>query len=184
MLWEILKALTLMMSPVLSFTAEELWQHMRELDKSLLDSVQLGDWPQISEQEYDRELLARWERFLEIRHEAMIALEAAKSCHECDNPLEARLIIYAEPEILELLNGFQPLEMLMIVSAVELRPLEQAPPEASGQEMYIRAEKNAGQKCERCWMRLESVNLDPAYSGLCARCAAKVAQLVRTDGNE
>ena len=183
-LWEILKALTLMMSPVLSFTAEELWQHMRELDKSLLDSVQLGDWPQISEQEYDRELLARWERFLEIRHEAMIALEAAKSCHECDNPLEARLIIYAEPEILELLNGFQPLEMLMIVSAVELRPLEQAPPEASGQEMYIRAEKNAGQKCERCWMRLESVNLDPAYSGLCARCAAKVAQLVRTDGNE
>ncbi len=176
-LWEILKGLTLMMAPVLTFTAEELWQQMRRLDATLPDSVQLCDWPQLTHQLYDKELLARWDRFMQLRHRAMAALEAAKDRGECENPLEAGLVIYADDDTQEFLESFGQLETLMIVSLVELKPIEQAPEQTDSQDMYIAAQKNTGDKCQRCWMRLESVNADDRYEGLCARCAERVAAL-------
>jgi len=112
-----------------------------------------------------------------LRHRAMAALEAAKDRGECENPLEARLVIYADDDTREFLQSFGQLETLMIVSLVELKPIQRAPAEADGQDIYIAAEKNTGDKCERCWMLLESVNADERYEGLCARCAERVATL-------
>ncbi len=176
-LWQILHALTLMMAPVLTFTAEELWQHMRQLDTSLPASVQLNDWPQTDEQIYDRQLLDRWDTFMQVRHTAMNALEEAKTCSECENPLEARLVLYADDETRELLRTFESLEVLFIVSAVELKPIEQAPQQVQTEGIYATAEKNTGDKCRRCWMCLESVGQDQRYEGICARCADRVASL-------
>ena len=176
-LWQILQALALMMAPVLTFTAEELWQHMRKLDGSLPESVQLNDWPQTDDRSYDQQLLDRWDSFMELRNIAMNALEEVKACGECENPLEARLVLYADDETRELLHTFAPLETLFIVSAVELRPIEEAPQQAQTQGLCATAEKNIGDKCERCWMRLESVGQHQRYEGLCARCADRVAAL-------
>ncbi len=176
-LWAILNALTMMMAPVLTFTSEELWQHMRGIDPTLPESVQLNDWPQVTEQLYDRELLARWDRFMRVRQRAMAALEDAKARGECENPLEARLFVYAEDDVRRFLESFGRLETLMIVSAVEFRPVSEVAGEEVADGVYVTAQLNAGEKCERCWMRLESVGSDPCYEGLCSRCAERVAAL-------
>ncbi len=175
-LWTILQALVRMMAPVLTYTSEEIWQHLRERSASLKESVQLADWPEIDRQADDPDLLQRWERFLQVRHEAMAALEEAKESGECGNPLEARLTIYADERTRELLESFDDLRGLMIVSTVELRPLSEAP-EKVEEGFVITAEKNRGEKCERCWMRLETVGDDPQHEGLCDRCARRVKKL-------
>ncbi|MFO7945590.1 MAG: zinc finger domain-containing protein [Armatimonadota bacterium] len=114
--------------------------------------------------------------FLQVRHEAMAALEEAKESGECGNPLEARLTIYADEPTRELLESFDDLRGLMIVSTVELRVLSEAPGKME-EGFVITAEKNSGEKCERCWMRLETVGDDPQHEGLCDRCARRVKKL-------
>ncbi|MFO7947782.1 MAG: isoleucine--tRNA ligase, partial [Armatimonadota bacterium] len=158
-LWTILQALVRMMAPVLTYTSEEIWQHLRDRSPSLKESVQLADWPEIDQQADDPDLLQRWEQFLQVRHEAMAALEEAKESGECGNPLEAWLTIYADEPTRELLESFDDLRGLMIVSTVELRVLSEAPGKME-EGFVITAEKNSGEKCERCWMRLETVGTE------------------------
>ncbi len=176
-LWAILKSLTLMMAPVLTFTSEEIWQHMRELDQSLPESVQLYDWPTVDPAACDDQLIKRWEKFMAVRQQAMAALEAAKDAGECENPLAAKLVIYTDEQTADEIRSHGIPEALFIVSLVEFRPLDEAPGQPSDLGVYITAGKSPGEKCQRCWMHLDSVGKDPRFEDICARCAERVAQL-------
>ena len=179
-MWRILKALAKMIAPVLTFTSEELWQHMRnEVDASLPESVQLADWPQVDEALLDDELSAHWQQVLELRRVAMAALEEAKAAGEVSNPLEARLDLYLTDAAREALLGIEEdLEALMIVSVVELHHIEEhdRPGEPSG--MRVEASLASGGKCGRCWMRSESTGLAEDHPELCARCAERVNRIL------
>ena len=183
-LWEVLTALTLMMAPVLTFTSEEVWQHMRALDARLPESVQLRDWPAVCERRHDVDLLAKWERVMRVRSVAMAALEEAKSAGECENPLEARVVIYADDATRELLASLPALQTLLIVSAVDVLPRAEAPADCGDGPVCAVAMKNAGEKCERCWMRLPTVSSNAEFEGLCHRCAERVAELGRTGAGD
>jgi isoleucyl-tRNA synthetase len=72
-----------MMAPVLTFTSEELWQHMRneEIDASLPESVQLADWPEVDEELIDDEPRAPGgNSVLELRRVAMAAPGGGQGC--------------------------------------------------------------------------------------------------------
>ncbi len=65
----ILKQLSLLISPILTFTAEELWQCMPgQVEKS----IQLANWPSVEERYLDQGLLERWEHLLEARNEVYV----------------------------------------------------------------------------------------------------------------
>lgn len=167
-LWEILQALVKIIAPVLTFTAEEIWQHCRKIDPRLPVSVQLADWPEPLAQWDNPELQQRWALFLKDRDAVLEALEQAKS-QGIENPLEAAVIIYADKEKLAFLRSFgEMLPVLFGVSQVELQLAEEA-------EAFIATVAAAeGEKCARCWMTLPSVGRDQEHPGLCARCAANV----------
>ncbi|MCD6350471.1 MAG: isoleucine--tRNA ligase, partial [Armatimonadetes bacterium] len=88
-LWLLLLDLTRMMAPIVPFTADEIWSHIRKLDPDLPVSVQLEDWPEPREQWIDEELEERFERFLEVRAAVTEAIEQAKAAGGLANPLEA-----------------------------------------------------------------------------------------------
>ncbi|MEI6504067.1 MAG: class I tRNA ligase family protein, partial [Armatimonadota bacterium] len=178
-LWEILQALVRITAPVLTYTAEEVWQHCRKLDATLPQSVQMADWPQPPAQWNPPGLTERWDIFMQVREQALLALEAAKNAGVAENPLEAVLDIYyseAASEVLRALEAHLP--ALLIVSAVNLLPAAEAP-EGVVQEglVTVVAKRSPGDKCGRCWMVLESVGQDTEHETLCARCAANVRAL-------
>lgn len=66
-MWEVLSILTEVIAPVLCFTAEEIWQEMRKMDKSLPESVYLSMWPKLETNAQDESIEARWDRVMEAR---------------------------------------------------------------------------------------------------------------------
>lgn len=179
-LWEILMALVKIIAPVLTFTAEEVWQQCRKLDARLPLSVQMADWPEAPAQWNVAGLAERWDAFMRVRELALQALENAKTSGVAENPLEAVLDVYCDQATHDILTELQDqLTGLLIVSEVTLHPVSEAPADlqiegATG----VVARRSPGEKCERCWMRLESVGQDPDHKTLCARCATNVRALV------
>jgi isoleucyl-tRNA synthetase len=180
-LWEILMALVRLIAPVITFTAEEIWQHCRQLDPRLPQSVQLSDWPEPPAEWADAELLLEWETFMEVHrlaHADDNALEAIKKSGVCENPLEARLDVYVSEDVRQLLGRLgDQLPWLFGVSAVELHDVSEAPGLFSRSDMAVVARRNDADKCERCWMRLPSVGQDQDHPALCSRCAGNVHAL-------
>ena len=178
-LWETLLALVKITAPVLTFTAEDVWQHCRQLDERLPLSVQMADWPQPPAAWNPPGMAERWDVFMQVREQAMLALEAAKNAGEAENPLEATLEVYCKEPAREVLESMgDQLPSLLIVSEVNLHSADEAPEGLRPEGLAtVVARRHAGEKCGRCWMRMESVGQDPEHKTLCARCARNVRAL-------
>jgi isoleucyl-tRNA synthetase len=169
-LWHLLLAITKMCAPVLTFTADEVWQHCRKLDDRLPVSVQLADWPVVLDQFEDEPLRERWAQLLRIRRAVTGALERAKDGGVIDQPLSAEVTIRAPEQDLALLSSFgDQLSELFVVSAVEAKSQSER-----SKGLAVEVTLAAGGKCERCWLHSESVGSRPDHPTLCARCAQRV----------
>ena len=169
-LWEILVALTKMMAPVLTFTADEIWQSCRAMDSMLPVSVQVADWPSVNSEWQNEELSARWEGFLALRNEVTSALERAKNEGIIERPLDARVEIACDAPTAAIVRPLAgDLAGLFVVSQVVLT--DHAP--AGAQVTVTRA---VGEKCPRCWMTQETVGAVAEHPTLCERCATRVMQ--------
>ncbi|HHX77146.1 MAG TPA: isoleucine--tRNA ligase, partial [Firmicutes bacterium] len=161
-MYEILKTLTLLMAPVLVFTAEEIWRH---LPGEKEESIQLAALPKVKEKYLDYELMQKWQKMLKLREEITRALEEKRKGKEIGSSLEAAITIYPDREAYETLVAFRDdLAELFIVSECILEP----PSEADG-GMKIVIERAKGTKCPRCWTYSESMGKHE-YPDLCARC--------------
>ncbi len=167
----ILKNLTLLMAPILTFTAEEIWQLLGE--KSC-PTVQVADWPATNPQWADEELGNRWEILFKAREEVTRVLEYYRKEKLIGGSLEACIDLWADDSIYPLLADYRDqLACIFIVSRVTLhRGLDNAPGEAlAGEQSPVKivVGKAPGHKCPRCWMFTDS------GQELCPRCLEVVA---------
>lgn len=172
----ILKQLSLMISPILTFTAEELWQCMPEQAEK---SIQLAEWPSVVDRYCDEELLEKWEHLLETRDEVLRALELARNRKEIGDTLEAEVILWGGEEIYASLQPFRDdLANLLIISELDLREgLEAIPEEAWRSDrlpLAVQVARSSNRKCTRCWAFRDHIG----EKGICSRCEAVVAKLV------
>ncbi len=167
-MYEIVVALTRLMAPVLSFTAEEIWKHLPRIPERE-ESVHLADFPSVNPDHIDEDLADKWERILQAREQVSKAMEEARNEKVIGHPLDARVEIDASPEMMALLTSLSDwLKSVFIVSQVVLREN----PEIKGIQVKIaRAE---GSKCERCWNYDVSVGNDETHPSLCTRCLTAI----------
>ena len=173
-LYEIVVAMTKLMAPVLSFTAEEIWRILAEsvrLD-SKTDSVHLAMFPEVDPRWADPKLAQRWDQLLAVRVAVQAALEVQRRDKVIGAPLEARVAIEAQPAQYELLKAYgQDLAAFFIVSDVELIDLPDVP---GSPGIIISVGKATGTKCERCWNYRQAVGTFPDHPTLCDRCVEAV----------
>ncbi len=174
-MYEILNDLIVMLSPVLSFTTEEVWQFMKK-PANALESVQMLPWPEVKERYINKELETKYDNFIAIRGEVTKVLEGHRQNKTIGNSLEAKVLLYAEGEALEILKSVEKdLPTLIIVSQVEVHEGAAEGEEATGRnDLKVTVKPADGHKCERCWTYSESVGQNAAHPDLCDRCAAVV----------
>jgi len=173
---EIINALVRLLTPILAFTSEEIWQYLKAEGNPV--SVQLAGWPAVDSRWLDEALEARWDKILRVREVAAKALETARQQKVIGHSLAAQVTIYADDEQLALLRSVTDLEDIFIVSAVNLAPLSEAGaeaislPEVAGVACY--AEAATGDNCERCWKYRPTVGEEVNHPTVCQRCAEVV----------
>ncbi len=179
-LWEVLNTLVRLIAPVLTHTAEEIWQAMP--GEAPVVTVQLADWPEAKPEYLDSDLEARWNKILTVRDEVAKVLEQARRAKEIRSSLDARVELYPSSEwrgFVEDLASEWP--MLLIVSQVTVAGADVAPAAGAieSEELpgfYVRVSPAAGEKCERCWNYSEQVVHDAEEHPLCPRCASVLAE--------
>jgi isoleucyl-tRNA synthetase len=180
-IYEILTTLVPMIAPVLTFTAEEVWQFMPKMP-DFPESVQLAKWPLEKPQYLDSALEEKWAGILAIRSELTKALETARRNKVIGHSLDAKIDIFAAGHELEQLNEVaKEMAAILIVSGVSIHAgLEHAPADAfraQGLQLAAVITAASGEKCERCWIYDEAIGSDPDHHTLCPRCAAVVKTL-------
>jgi isoleucyl-tRNA synthetase len=168
-LWHILQAVTRLMAPILSFTAEEIWQ---VLTKDAADSVMLTTWHVLPEAGGEDELIARWRQIREVRGEVSKVLEDVRSTGRIGSSLQAEVEIRASGGRYEVLAALEDdLRFVLICSRTTLVRAADSAAEA------VIAAPSPHAKCARCWHWREDVgHHDHAaeHPELCGRCASNL----------
>ncbi len=176
-MWHILSSLTRLMAPLISFTAEEIWQCMPHLEADKTESVFLNAFPTACDEWKNDELTSRWDKLFELRDDVMKALELARAEKTIGKSLDAAVVIYTENDgVYDLLTSFAAeLKTVYIVSSAKV--VKGAAPEGAFTEtesgIAVVVAPASGEKCDRCWMYSDEVTHD-GEGVLCPRCAAIV----------
>ena len=171
-LFKLLKMTLVLMSPILSFTAEEAWEALPDY-KEKGDSVHLEFFPDFDERWMEGEEFSEWEKLGDIRENVLKKLEEAREKKIIGNSLEAQLKIHAAPSFFSLLKKYQKdLSELFIVSSVSLE-------DKVKEEIEVNVERVKWKKCERCWNYSPEVGSSKEYPELCKRCQLVVSSIKR-----
>ena len=114
---------------------------------------------------------------LAIRGDVAKALEEARTAKLIGHSLGANVTLFAEGEQLAVLQkAEEDLPTYFITSAASVKPMAEAPTEATGGETGVKIliAAASGEKCERCWMISESVGKNAEHPTLCSRCSSKL----------
>ncbi|WP_350305944.1 isoleucine--tRNA ligase [Photorhabdus viridis] len=177
-LYHIAEALVRWMAPILSFTADEVWN---ELPGKRAQYVFTEEWYDglfglaAGEQMND----AFWADLLAVRGEVNKVLEQARADKHIRSSLEAAVILYANNELADKLNSLgDELRFVLLTSQVSVAAYEQAGDDAQQSEidsLKIAFRKADGEKCPRCWHYAKDVGLVAEHAELCGRCVTNVA---------
>ncbi|MDD5286302.1 MAG: isoleucine--tRNA ligase [Desulfuromonadaceae bacterium] len=170
----ILDTLVRLLAPVLSFTADEVWQFMPGQSE---ESVHLAGFPSLNPELKDDILVARWDRIIKVRSDVSKALELARVAKIIGHSLDAAVTLAAPPELLGFLREYETeLQTVFIVSkavtADEIDGESWASENIEGLKIQVTAAP--GDKCERCWCYSEELGTDAGHPAICPKCTTAV----------
>jgi isoleucyl-tRNA synthetase len=173
-MYRILEALVRWLAPVLSFTAEEIWQH---LPGQRGESVLFETWYDgLANTQGTPEQRRWWGDLLAIRETASRVLEGMRKAEQIGAALEAKVTIHADDTLrTRYLPALEELRFFFITSELTLAPLEHGGMAATKVELedgeaFVSATVSEALKCVRCWHRRDDVGSHAAHPELCGRC--------------
>ncbi|SUB39650.1 Isoleucyl-tRNA synthase [Pasteurella multocida] len=170
-LWHIAEALVRWIAPVLSFTADEIWQHIPGERGEFVFTEEFYNGLfalDANEQMND----AYWQQVITLRNEVNRVLEQARNDKIIGAALEAELTIYANDTYAPLLAKLQnELRFVLLTSKAEVKPLADADvAEGEVKGFAVKVVRSANHKCPRCWHYSDSKDAE----SLCSRCDENV----------
>jgi isoleucyl-tRNA synthetase len=182
-MYQILTALVRLIAPILPFTADEIWEHMPQ-SETRPESVHLALFPEAASEWNDPELAKRWETLRAVRGQVTKALETRRSEKRIGHSLDAAVTLRVENDLHGILTPFEPmLREIFIVSEAALATPDSGAGEFMPTELpglFLSVRKTENPKCERCWVKSETVGRFPDHPGICERCRQT---LVDTSGS-
>ncbi|MFA9440483.1 isoleucine--tRNA ligase [Uliginosibacterium sp. sgz301328] len=162
-LWHITQTVVKLMAPILSFTAEEIWQ---VLSGNVDDSVMLHTFHVLpSPGQNEEALLERWGRIRAVRGEVAKAIESVRTEGKVGSSLQAEVTVQATGQTYDALASLgEDLKFVFITSKATL---------VQGDER-IDVQPSSEEKCGRCWHYRADVGAHAEHPELCGRCVANL----------
>ncbi|HTH67737.1 MAG TPA: isoleucine--tRNA ligase [Rhodanobacter sp.] len=177
-MYRIAEALVRWLAPVLSFTAEEIWQ---QLPGERGDSVLFETWYDgLAATQNSPEQRRYWTDLLAIRDTASRVLEGMRKAGQIGAALEAKLAIHAdEATVARYAPAIDELRFFFITSDVRLdlaggQPESAVLTELEGADVWVSATVSEAAKCIRCWHRRDDVGSHAEHPELCGRCIGNI----------
>ncbi|WP_202932470.1 isoleucine--tRNA ligase [Vreelandella alkaliphila] len=175
-LYHVVEALSRWVAPILSFTAEEIYEHIpgERGDSVLLETYYTGLGTLDDDAELGR---AFWEQVLEVKHSVNKCLEDARNAKVIKGSLAAEVTLYVSDELNATLSKLgDELRFVMLTSEVHLAPLADGAnaesTELDGLKVAVSGSEH--QKCERCWHHRADVGTHAEHPDLCGRCISNL----------
>lgn len=171
-MFRIAEAFARWVAPVITFTADEIWQHLPGERES---HVLLATWYDgLAPMPAGTALSAAdFDRLLELREAVSKVLEPMRANGAIGASLEAEVEILAAPEVLA---PFAPvaeeLRFFFITSRLDLKPVSS--PAGEGTGPWVHAVSTSHAKCVRCWHYRADVGSHADDPELCGRCVENV----------
>jgi isoleucyl-tRNA synthetase len=178
--YHVLEALTRWFAPILSFTADEVWEAMPGERGA---TVFIDEWYEGLVRLDDSAAMAAnyWQTLLSVRQGVSKQLETLRKDGDIGSSLQAEVALYVSPELKgELEKVGDELRFILLTSTASVELLENAPADAvdaeSGEVTFkLLAKASSHEKCVRCWHYREDVGVDASHPELCGRCVENVA---------
>lgn len=179
-LYHIAEALIRWVAPILSFTAEEINEH---LPGERPESIFLTTWydglfalPEDSGEEMGRDY---WEQLMEVKNAVNKCLEDARNEKLIKGSLSAEITLYASDALLADLKRLgEELRFVLLTSEVSLKPLAEGQDARSTEldELKVAITASGHKKCARCWHHREDVGSHSEHPELCGRCISNLPE--------
>lgn len=174
-MYHIVHALTRWLAPILSFTAEEIWQYIpAKTSESVFLEKWYEGWPVID----DVDMLF-WQQVQAVRDEVNKALEYQRKEGIIGSGLAAEVCLYATDQMNTILAELDDeLRFVLITSAATVKPMKECPQDIEVNKelgLAISVQASSYEKCGRCWHRREDRGLDSAHPDLCLRCVGNIS---------
>ncbi|MFT7179300.1 MAG: isoleucyl-tRNA synthetase [Oceanospirillaceae bacterium] len=172
-MYHLIETMTRWMAPILSYTADELWEH---IPGNRAESVQLDVWYDIPRAKATSMTADYWTQIMAVKQAVNKSLELQRNVGVIGGSLSAEITLYAAPELrAQLLQLGDELRFVLLTSKASLEAGENggAETELAGLRLDILATEHV--KCERCWHHREDVGVVAAEPELCGRCIDNVS---------
>lgn len=176
-LYHIAEALVRWMAPVMSFTAQELWESMPgERSEFVFTEVWYQGFEDMpASTQFDD---AFWQQVLSVKTAVNKAIEVARKDGVLGGSLEADVTVYAQEALANNLNQLEDeLRFVLITSAAKVVSVKGKPDDTMDTEvegLWLNLAPSKGQKCVRCWHYRTDVGQHDAHPELCGRCVENV----------
>jgi isoleucyl-tRNA synthetase len=162
-LWHTAHSLLRLMSPVLSFTAQEAWE---VLNRDSQGCIFEEEWHVLPASGLELSVIDSWKNILQIRELVNKKVEEKRAAGQIGSSLQAELEIDAGGPAFDSMKRLgEDLKFVFITSRATLRHREGAP-------IDVLVTPSAHKKCERCWHYRADVGADAAHPDLCGRCVS------------
>ncbi|BBD07749.1 isoleucine--tRNA ligase [Desulfovibrio ferrophilus] len=174
-LWQILMTFISDIAPVMTFTAEETFQHLPDSVRPDVKTVLAMRFAMDRDYLLDEAARHQWETVSSVRDEISRAIEPVRKAGIVGHSLNTQVTVYGREDLLaDLKAPGVDLEEVCIVSKAILAPLADAPEDAFVSDeidgLKIAVAVAPGEKCERCWKFNENLGTDAGHATLCPRC--------------
>ena len=171
-LFHISHAMVRWLSPILSFTSEEIWQFLPGASN---ESVFLQTWYEGLEGNFDSPVI---ESCRDINTHLRKELEEMRRNKVIGSSLDAEVDIYCKDENYQNLLGLRDeLRFVFITSEARVNELSSKPSDAKeiDSSIAIKVYKSKHQKCVRCWHHRPEIGQNKMHNDLCDRCVENVS---------
>jgi isoleucyl-tRNA synthetase len=176
------EAMTRWITPIMSFTADEVWENMPGEREEL--GAFTAEWFEgLSEYNHPTINYGTWNKLILVRAEVAKTLETLRKDGKIGAGLDAEVTIFADQTLFDQLQTVEDeLRFMLITSSATLFLLDNSHAansvsigeEGNQHQILIQAQTSEHAKCVRCWHHRPEVSSNPAHPELCGRCIVNI----------
>ena len=178
-MYHIAEAMTRWIAPVLSFTAEEIWNHLPgERSETVFTETYYTRLKPLNDNALYS--IEEWDQLVTVRIAVAKSLEKLRVEKKIGGPLDAEVTLYCDETTQSILGRLgDELRFLLITSEATVKPLADKTNSAEkadtdNVEVWIEAMASDAPKCGRCWHHRTDVGSDANHPELCSRCVQNI----------